>query len=357
MSTVIAPPHGGVFVDWEQHRIYFDNSTRSTFQVCKQKANLGNVQGYQPVNRMDESPLDFGHAFHAAVAAYYDHAAGGFFDDDMMWCTFPTPGPSAVRTAQAAFMYDLKKQGSNLPVEIESAERRSLERGVALVEAYVERWAREPYENIIRPDGSPLTELYFEIPIARWGEWDIYFCGTIDRIMKHIMTGRPRIFETKTTTQGLSQYIQQRKPNQQIDSYFKIAWAYMAKHFPDLPVITDAVWDCTFVSKRAPDTSKSLKQRFWIWGIDISADFARQETSRSQRDIERFMIDLESDAIEFAKWLMSGAEWWPHSTHGTACHLFGGCPFRGFCSTDNVREILTTFFEIKTWNPRKKLRA
>src|SRR5258705_9187085 len=129
MSTVIAPPHGGVFVDWERHRIYFDNSTRSAFQVCKQKAYLGNVQGHRLRSKQDESPLDFGHAFHAAVAAIYDHAAGGFFDADSVWHVYPDGAkPSGVRIAQTAFLEDLKKQGSNMPVAIEDSDRRSVER-------------------------------------------------------------------------------------------------------------------------------------------------------------------------------------------------------------------------------------
>jgi len=352
-----------IYIDESQKRIYIDHSTRATFQACKDKARLSNVLGHHLIDRSVSIPLDFGHAFHAGVAAYYDCLAGGFFDSDGNWHKhIINSRPSPTRIAQAAFMQDIKNQGSNLPIAIEGSEARSLERGVMLIEAYIERWKNEPYENILDRQGRPLTEIYFEISIARWGDWDIYYCGTIDRIMMHILTHRPRIFETKTTTIGLTSksdrgggFIEQRKPNHQVTGYFKIAWALMLKEFPDLPEIRDAVWDCIFISKRQPDTSKSLKQRFWMWGIDIESDFARQDTARSKTDVTEFLIDLEADAVDFAKWLMSGAQHWPKAG-GFTCHVFGGCAFRNYCATNDAPEILSTFFEVKPWNPRKKLR-
>lgn len=344
-----------IYIDESTKRIYLDFSTRSTFQACKEKARLQNVLGNRLIDRSGSLPLDFGHAFHAAVAAYYDWQAGGFFTDGV-WHQFPEGArPSGTRVAQAAFMQDLKDQGSDLPIAIESNERRSLERGIMLVEAYIERWKNEPYENILDKNGAPLTEIYFEVPVAQYGDWTIWYCGTIDRIMMHIFTKRPRIFETKTTSQSLKVFPEQRKPNHQVTGYFKIAWALMAESFPDLPMITDAVWDCIFISKRAPDTSKALKERFWMWGIDAREDFARVDTSRSKTDVSEFLIDLEADAIDFAKWLMSGIERWPRSAPG-ACHTYGGCAFRNVCATNGAPEILNTFFEVKPWNPRKKLR-
>lgn len=346
-----------IYISEDEKRIYIDNSTRTVLQVCKEKARLGNVLGYRTIDKSGMGALDFGHAFHAAVAAYYDWQAGGWFDEVGNWHKIWQLHVSATRTAQAAFMGDIHAQGSQMAISLEDAEdKRSVERGVALVEAYIERWKNEPYENILDKDGQPLTEIYFEVPVAQWGEWTIVYCGTIDRIMMNILTKRPVIFETKTTSKGLSVFVQEAKPNQQIDGYFKIAWALMKDMFPELPEIKQAVWDCIFVSKRQPDMNKALKDRFRMYGIDAKADFARQETTRSVEDVMEFMVDIEADAVEFAKWLMSNAPRWPRAKHSTSCHLFGGCPFRLVCSTNGAPEMLTTFFEVKPWNPRKKLR-
>src|SRR5882724_7255833 len=61
----------------EKNRIiYVDYSTLAQFQACHEKARLGNVNGWRAKER--KASLDFGHALHAAFAAYYDALAGGF---------------------------------------------------------------------------------------------------------------------------------------------------------------------------------------------------------------------------------------------------------------------------------------
>lgn len=340
-------------IDEAKKIIYIDFSIRGMFQACKEKARLGAIMGYRLKERDDA--MDFGHAFHAAIAAYYDALAGGYFDDNFKWHKFP-PGawPSATRIAQDAFLRDLHHEGSTMPLTMDGTEKRSVERGVALVEAYIERWKDEPYDNILNEDGSPLTEIGFAYPLAHYNGYDIVYVGTIDRIMRSMQTGRPVLFETKTTRRGLSQFILQCNPNHQVTGYFKIAWE-------KIPEIRECVWDCTFVSKRQADMAKALKDRFWMWGIklrddkDGPGDFKRQITQRSKTDVTEFLIDLEADALEYAKWLMSGVKRWPRSAPH-ACHQYKGCQFRNVCMHEGSQNILNTFYEIKPWNPLKRLR-
>lgn len=336
-------------IDEQRKIIYLDFSMRSTFQQCKEKARL-QMLGYRTMKR--SAPLDFGHAFHAAIGAYYDAQAGGFFDDDFKWQRFAEV-PSAVSVAKTAFLKDLKMAGAILPISLEADERRSVERGLALVEAYIERWANEPYENVLDADGKPLTEIFFKILVAHYEGYDIYYVGTIDRIMRNIMTKRPVIFETKTTGMGLSQFINQCNPNHQVTGYFAIAW-------PMFPDIIECIWDCIFVSKRQADMGKSIGKepgaRFWMYGVDMVNDFKRQTTSRSKTDVSEFMIDLESDALDYCKWLLSQTARWPRSAPA-ACHMYDGCQFRDVCRHNGSQEHLNTYFEIKPWNPLKRLRS
>jgi hypothetical protein len=166
--------------------------------------------------------------------------------------------------------------------------------------------------------------------------------------MRNVAVDRPVVFEGKTTTQGLSQYIQQCKPNHQITGYFN--------HAKDmLPGVRECVWDCTFISSRKPDMSKALTDRFWMYGIDVDNDFARQTTSRSSADVEAFLEDTASDALEYCRWATSDAKRWPRTAPG-ACHSYGGCAFRGRCSMnlkDAAEEtaFMETFFVRKPWNP------
>jgi hypothetical protein len=333
-------------IDEEKKIIYVDFTTLSTFKDCKEKSRLGSHIGWRL--KQTKPALAFGHAFHAAVAAYYDALAGGFHDEQGRWCLFGA-NTSPTRQAQAAFLRDLKIEGSTLPVSLESDEKRSIERGLALVEAYIHRWKDEPYENLLDVQGAPYTEVGFKFPLIEYNGYTVMYIGYVDKIMQNKATGRPVIFETKTTTQGLDIYIQQCKPNHQITGYF-------AGIKDMVPGIMECIWDCAFVSKRKPDMSKALTDRFWMYGIDIEKDFKRQTTMRSSTDVAEFLKDAVDDATDYCKWKLSGRERWPRSAPG-ACHKYDGCWFRPVCSVNGDQSYLETFFEIKPWEPHKRIEA
>ena len=341
-------------IDERNKIIYYDFTTGNTFQACKEKARLNSVLGWK-LKRADLR-LDFGHAIHAGWAAYYDALAGGWRNPAGLWQPEPTINP--VVAAQAAFIRDLGidiKGNISLPITLESNERRSLERGMALLRGYIRRWQAEPFENILRPDGSPLVEVGFRFPLAHYAGYDIVHVGYIDRIMRSRLTGRPSIVEGKTTTQGLDNYINHVKPNNQITTYFPAANALMKEL--DLPDIKECIWDCMFISDRKPDMKKALLDPLWAYGVDTAKDFKRQTTTRSATDISELLIDAESVAIDYAKWLLSGVKRWPRSTG--ACHQYGGCQFRDRCSMnlDEVEEAayMQTNFHINKWEPWRKI--
>lgn len=348
-------------IDEANKIIYVDYSTLATFSSCKEKCRLGSVRGW----RKPDLKLDFGHAIHAGWAAYYDALAGGWHDDDNKWHQFKDdpPGPFYPRTpqirAKAAFLRDvgIRDSGGNIPVTVESSERRSLERGFALLDAYFERWKNEPYDNILRKDGSPLVEVGFKFYLCQFQEYSVYCVGYIDRIMRNRSTKRPCGVEGKTTTQALSQYIQQCKPNHQITIYFGPANKLM-EEMEELK-IREWVWDCMFISDRMPNAGKSLTDPFMAFGVDSTKDFARQITTRSDTDVTAVMFDLENTALEYCKWLTSGVTRWPRTAPG-ACHAYGGCRFRNRCSMniDEVEEesfMQSDGFEIMKWEPWKKI--
>lgn len=356
---------GRLMVDHSARRVYVDNSILSAHRACRERARLRCTIGYRPV--VQRPALAFGHAFHAAVAAYYDALAGGYFDEGRQWHRFAeghdTP---AVLIAQAAFLRDLKIEGNTLPVTLESAERRSIERGLALVDAYITRWKDEPYVSCLDKRGAPLTEVGFQFYLTSLEGYDIYYVGVIDRIMLNLSTTRPVLFETKHTTQALSQYIKRCKPNHQITGYFKGARFHGVGIDPDrlvFPGIRECVWDISYLSDRQPNISKSMGSdplaRFWAYGIDARNDFDRQTTMRSTTDIEEFTIDAEADAIDYVKWLLSGTRRWPRVA-GDACHAYGGCEFRDRCAMnfedeDEAARWMSERFIIKPWNPLERM--
>jgi PD-(D/E)XK nuclease superfamily len=341
-------------IDERNRIIYYDHSGGATFQACKEKHRLAYFMGWQPTR--EDYKLSFGHAIHAGWAAYYDALAGGFRAPDGSWNLVPDIEP--VTAAQAAFLRDLRinADGTTLPLTLESEERRSIERGLALLRTYIRKWKSEPYANILRPDGSPLTEVGFQFHLADYAGYRIVHVGIIDRIMQNVMTGRPTIVEGKTTTQSISQFIQQVKPNNQITTYFKPANEMAARL--GFSEIRECLWDVMFISDRKPDLEKGLHSPGWAYGIDIDKDFARTTTTRSRTDISELLVDAESVAIDYAKWMLSGIRRWPRTTG--ACHMYGGCQFRRRCSLnlDEVEEqayMASSDFTTRKWEPWRKI--
>lgn len=346
-------------IDPDNKIIYVDYSTLSTFKACKRKCQMGYILGYR--TKESASALSMGHAIHAGYEAFYDAMAGGFHTRVIQadgtitkhWQKFTEPS-DPVAQAKAAFLRDLKVEGASLPVVLEAPDHRSIERGLGLLEAYAWRWRNEPYKNLLDADGAPLTEVAFKYPLARWESFDLVYVGYIDRLMLNASTDRPVIFESKTTGQSPKVFIQQCNPNDQVTGYFPPARNLF-------PSIMECIWDVTFISKRQADISKALSEedRFWMYGIDIADDYMRQVTTRSKTQITEFLQETEEWAVEYAKYLTSGKQWWPKTAPG-ACHSYGGCQFRGnacIVSEDSRKGVLDSLFEIKKWEPYKAVAA
>jgi hypothetical protein len=279
------------------------------------------------------APLDFGSAWHRGLERLY---VTGSIDE-----------------AKKGFTNELKERGSALPLSMDSDEKRSVERGLYLLEAYNARWKEgEPFELLRTPEGKPYVEIQFSIYIAEWRGIPIMYSGVIDRIMKSKMTGKIADFETKTTSQGLAQFAKQVKPNHQITGY------YLATTTMGLDV-QETIWDMTFVSSRKPDPKKGG----WLqYGIDFEADFGRVATRRSQQDVDDFLADLTQVAHEYCeyRWGYSrrdsfASPHWPRSAP-TACHHYGGCQFRDVCASRLNPDLIRSNFKVEVWEPWNRKR-
>jgi len=309
---------------------YVDYSILSTFRMCKEKARLSYREHHD--SRKTKSSLDFGAAWHEAMAELYRAKVNTTDLDELK------------KAAMGGFIKEVKDRGGSLPISSSSEEHRSIDRGLALVECYIEKYKNEPFTNIIRPDdGKPYVEIGFAIFLMEWGGKPVMFVGRIDRIMKSRLTGLPMIIETKTTTQGLTNFVKQVRPNHQITGYHMVTAELLQMD------IRETLWDCVFVSKRQPNPKNG---RWGLLGVDPKEDFARQPTRRSATDIKEFIKDLNFDVVDYLKMCDSKMERWPRNAP-TACHMFGGCLFRDVCNTNLNPNILKTNFIIRKWEPWK----
>ena len=306
--------------------IYVDHSTISTFRLCQEKARLNYVLHLRP--NKPSHPLSFGHAFHAAIQEYYGE---GF----------------SVEKALSAFIKDCQDNDAQLPINIENDEKRSIERGLGLVNAYISKWSESEHYDIISKE---YIEVGFAVYLMDWNSRPVMYVGRIDRIMKSRLSGKPYIFELKTTGGGLSQFTKQVRPNHQITGY---QWA--CKQTMGLePVAT--IWDSVFISDRKPD----LKKGSWFsYGIDIEKDFSRVETRRSPVDIDEFLFDLKGSVREYLKLkdarVSPESDWWARDrwirSAPTSCFMYGGCMYLDICSMNLNEAIIRSNYHEEPWRP------
>lgn len=317
--------------------IYVDHSILSTVALCNEKGRLAYVEHHKA--NKPALALDFGSCFHAATQAYYDSIAS----------LDPAIKDAAIKLAEIGFIEEWKARGGNLPIQMDndSDEKRSLERGIWLVKAYITRWKNESYVNVINQStGKPYNEIGFAVYLMDWHRngktIPVMYVGRWDRIMRSRLDNNLYIIEVKTTTQGLSYFVVQVKPNHSLTGYM-----YAARELFDLQV-AGVVWDCAFVSSRQPNLKTS---DLWLQvGIDIEKDFARTETRRSPLDIDEWLYDTRMITKRFLELQDQHLERW-HRNAPTACHMYGGCQFKDVCSFNLSEQILKTNFHKEEWKP------
>lgn len=310
--------------------IYFDHTMLSTFRSCNEKARLSFVKHYSLTGGAPPS-LTFGGAFHKAIETFHKST-----EDDY---------GAKLRACKMAFINYTKQYGL-LPIGIDNSqgEKRNIERGLALIDAYFHKWRNDTFVNVKRPDtGTPYVEIGFKLWLMDWAGHPVFIVGTIDRIMRSRVDGRLYIFETKTTTMGLSNFVTQVRPNHQVTTYHMAAQQLIRED------VAGTVWDCIFISSRQPqETSKDP----WLQqGIDIDKDFARAETRRSAVDMEELLFDLQESARywlalqhspELTRWARNAP---------AACHMYGGCAFKKICESNLNPSIISNYYEERRWEP------
>lgn len=308
--------------------IVVDFSTVSTFRGCHEKSRFGYVEHLQPLE--ERTPLSFGTAFHAGVAAFYRSI-------------LRVPRAEAVRQAKLAFVHELRSMNTAMPISIDSDQKRSVERGVALLDAYFDVWKGETYRNATRPDtGEPYVEIGFAVYFMEWRGIPVVYVGRIDRVMVSELDGMLYNFETKTTAQSLTQFTKQTRPNHQVTGYHWAAKEMLKREF------RGTIWDCIFVSDRKPDLEH--EDPWMEYGVDSKKDFARTTTYRTAVDIEEFLFDLEMTTTHYLNLRAANLRRWERNAP-SACFTYGACPYIEICGTNINENIVTTKFVVKEWKP------
>lgn len=164
------------------------NATSLTaYKTCPQKYAL-EILG--PFGKPESDPnLAFGTLFHAAVAIYHRNVASG---------------AGHTLALQGAFRYALhttwnpslrKPTLISDPVKNRAGLLRSLV-------WYLDKYEGSSYETLILPSGAPAIELQFEFDssVRSLEGQEVSYVGTLDRIVRHVGTGKVYGLDVKTST-------------------------------------------------------------------------------------------------------------------------------------------------------------
>lgn len=183
-------------------------------------------------------------------------------------------------------------------------DKRSLYNGIKILKAYFKHYADDGLEVLRDDSGKPYIEREVEFQIHEDGDKVIRFHGTIDIILKNIISGQVFVADHKTTAALGSAFYNRIKPNHQYTGYI---WA--AREC--LGIETDS---------------------FLVNGIQVAktkSEFARQPTQRNQEDFEELRLAM----IDAATRILKAKEYnlFPMNAPN-ACNQYSTCQFYEICS-------------------------
>ena len=318
--------------------IYVDFSLLDDF-TCEEKIRLKYVEHLRP-KELALAP-SFGGALHDAIAQMYRLRGQGLSADRV------------IDGAKLAALQALRDDKVNIPIPITDIERRSVERCMNLIEAYVARYEDELYEPLVR-EGTrePYVEIGFLLHIMDYpcdmyeGECDgtphpVMLVGRIDRIMRCRTTGGITLFDTKTSRMNVPSVLAKTRPNHQITIYW-----YACETLLNLKVSSFGI-DAVYISDRQPNPKKGP----WMgMGIDLEADFGRAFTIRSPSDIEEVVSDIHETAKRLCDLRHSRRKRWTRNSPGS-CFTYGKCQYLDLCSSNLNPALISSTMEVKPWEP------
>lgn len=155
-------------------------SERKSFKTCRMQWRWGYVQ-----NLSADTPgrhLRFGTLIHEALAAYYKPGK--------------KRGPHPVRTFKTLCEADVEEYGPLILKDSDDEDKRvsGLELGVAMLRGYVAEYGKDERYEIIRP------EMPFALDVHdAHGNYLFTYVGTLDAVIRDLMTGRLGLMEHKTS--------------------------------------------------------------------------------------------------------------------------------------------------------------
>lgn len=289
----------------------WDATSLSLAMTCPRKYYYSMIRQIRP--QIDSVHLRFGALYATALEHFYKHRAEGATIDEALFLI--------VREALVStWLYD--EEGRSLGPEpfLDNAKNRfGLIRSIVW---YVDQFGDESNAGIKTlhlSNGKPAVELSFSFQATD----EIVLCGHLDRIVTY--AGAKFVMDQKTTGSTIGTYFFDNfKPDVQMSLYTLAGQIVL-----DSPI-----------------------KGVLIDGAQIAVGFTRFERGFTYRTNEELHEFLKTALVTIETTRHYTAEdYFPMNL--TACGNYGGCPFRGICSTSpsHREEIIQREFKTKVWDP------
>lgn len=299
--------------DGSQTIVRINSSSLSLLQTCARKSFYTLRQGWR--SRNGSPPLIYGSAIHKGLEIFYnqprsDRFVPDGFEDIALSMAHGSGAPDKhfLYDAITAFIKEAEPLKS-LP----DTDKRSLSSGVWVLGHYFRTYINDVYE-IYRDDEGPVTERTFEVVLFEKPDLKVIVFGTIDFILRNMVTGSILPGDHKTASQMGNDFLSRIKPNHQYTGYLFGANKVMGLETEDFLVNGIQVKSRPLTARGGPPT------------------FTRQITKRTEADFEEFKDVIEWAVRSYLKWDEMNV--WPLG-NVDSCSMFGGCGYLDVCSAPN----------------------
>lgn len=192
-------------------------------------------------------------------------------------------------------------------------DKRSLSSGVWVLGHYFRTYINDVYE-IYRDDEGPVTERTFEAVLFEKPDLKVIVFGTIDFILRNMVTGSILCGDHKTSSQMGPDFFARVKPNHQYSAYIFGAQKVLNIDSEDFLINGIQTKSRPLTPRGGPPT------------------FVRQITKRTEQDIAEFTEVVEWSVRNYLTWEEKNV--WPLG-NVDSCAMWGGCQYLDVCSAPN----------------------
>lgn len=293
--------------------VRINSSSLSIIQTCPRKAFYSLEHKWKA--KYGSAPLIYGSAIHKAMEVFYrypgtERSMPDNFDEHatLMGQGHPAPIDHFMYDAIAAFVQEAQPLAG-----LNDYDQRSLSSGIWCLGHYFNTYLNDNY--VIHADEhGPMIERQFELILYENDDLTIILFGTIDLILKNIITSEILPADHKTVGRMNWDFMNRVKPNHQYTGYLIGAQRVLG-------IAGDNFLVNAFEVKARPKTDKAGPPKF-----------LRQITTRTPEDFSEFTDVVVGAVKAYLGWQAENV--WPLG-HVDACAMYGSCQFHEICSAPN----------------------